>query len=49
MDKLVEDESLKVKDDFVVGDQIAPVGSKIQIVSKQDQFNELTLRIPPPE
>lgn len=49
MDKLVEDEFLKVKDDFIFGDQIAPAGSKIQIVSKQGQFNGLTLRIPPPE
>lgn len=49
MDKLVEDQFLKTEKDFTYGDQIAPAGSKIQIVSKKGEFNGYQMFIPPPE
>jgi hypothetical protein len=49
MDKLVEDQFIKIEKDILYGDQIAPAGSKFQIVSKKGQFNGFEMFIPPPE
>jgi hypothetical protein len=49
MKHLLEDNNISVKEDTDVFGQVAKAGAKIICVSKQGEYNGLTMRVPPPE